>query len=412
MAAGIPEPLDGANGDKVGTFWVPNSVKPVEWIRSYAKNSYHDNIKTRPNYHLLTETTVTKVNFDSKKNAIGVSYAKNANVAASSVKAKKEVIVSAGGVMSAKVLQLSGIGDKRLLQSLNVPVVEDLPGVGLNFQDHGSARMTFRCKCTNCGTTKNFLLIALVEFGVPPIDQTNAELLYRTNRTGPWTVSVGNHLSYYSFPMLSPDKYLTQIAAARAADDTPYFPSDIHPDFLAGYKVQKKILLDSFSTNSSGVTENVRTLLSVQRPFSRGIVRITSANPFERPTVEWRTLSHPFDVTVLTEAARQMRRTFAHEAFRPYNQGEVQPGVNVQTDAQLETYFRANAQPTYYHCSSSCTMGKREHGGVVDSKLRVYGVKRLRVIDSSIIPLTPGSHLSNNVYAVAEKGAALVKEGI
>jgi choline dehydrogenase-like flavoprotein len=232
--------------------------------------------------------------------------------------------------------------------------------------------------------------------------------LYLHNRTGPFTIAFGGRLSFYPLPMIS-ENY-TAIIAAGAADTAPHLRTDIHPAVLAGWEQQKKLLLASFATNESAVHENVISLASIQKPLSRGFVEIVSSDPFDLPNVDWRTLSNPFDRDILLAGIRFVRRLLARPELAAWNAAETAPGTQVQADDELVSWIRQNMTPTFFHSSCSCAMGRREWGGVVDSRLRVYGVQGLRVVDASVFPLIPAAHLSASVYAVAERAADLIKE--
>ncbi|KAF8247677.1 glucose-methanol-choline oxidoreductase [Wilcoxina mikolae CBS 423.85] len=141
-ALGIPKPKDSTNGEAIGSYWAPNSLDPRGYTRSYSMSAYHDESVTRPNYHLLPEHIVTKILF-KEGTAVGVEFSTGKSAPLQTVTAKKEVILSAGGIHSARLLQHSGIGDKRLLTKFDIPVVVDLPGVGNNFQDHSGASLVY-----------------------------------------------------------------------------------------------------------------------------------------------------------------------------------------------------------------------------------------------------------------------------
>lgn len=205
--------------------------------------------------------------------------------------------------------------------------------------------------------------------------------------------------------MISPLNYKTQIQTALERDDTPYYRAGLQPEVLAGYNAQKKIMLRGFLTNETGVHENANGgLVSPQRPLSRGYVEITSADPFANVDLAWRTVSHPFDMTVAIEGTRFIRKVMVPAHFPAgVNPRELSPGASVSTDEQIAAHVRSVMTPTFFHTSCSAHMGPREFGGVVDSKLRVYGTKNLRVVDCSIIPMIPATHITNTVYAIAEK---------
>jgi choline dehydrogenase-like flavoprotein len=231
--------------------------------------------------------------------------------------------------------------------------------------------------------------------------------LYLHNRTGPFTIAFGGRLSFYPLPMIAPE--YESLLSASVHDDSTYLRSDLHPSLLAGFKEQKRILLASFATNESAVHENVITLASIQKPLSRGYVEIASADPFDLPAVDWRTLSNPFDRSILIAGMRFVRRLLMRPELAEWNAVETSPGPDVQSDDDLLVWIREQMTPTFFHASCSCAMGPRKWGGVVDAKLKVYGVQKLRVVDASVMPMIPATHLSNSVYAIAERAADLIK---
>lgn len=145
--AKMPEvdiPLDGAGGNN-GLSWNPSSVDPQKYWRSYARTGHYDNI-TRSNFEVLTMHKVRRIIFNGTT-ATGVQIIARSNGAnAFTVKARKEVILSAGSIHTPQLLQLSGVGPKALLEKAQIPLVVELPGVGQNFQDHGYVMVSFRCE--------------------------------------------------------------------------------------------------------------------------------------------------------------------------------------------------------------------------------------------------------------------------
>ncbi|KAI5804517.1 hypothetical protein EDC01DRAFT_760865 [Geopyxis carbonaria] len=398
-AMGIPMPRDGGM-NAIGAFFVPNSLDPKDNTRSYAKTAYHEVAAKRENYELVTGQVVTKILFNKHKKAIGVTYAPSAGSVPTKVSAKAEVILAAGAVMSAQLLQLSGIGDPRLLHKFGIPVISKLPGVGENFQDH--AGVTLGYNLTLAKDRDPAKLINNATYRDEMID------LYWKNRTGPYTVAQGNWASFLPLPMITPD-YASLLAAAAAQSPGAHLRPNTDPSVRRGYEAQKKILLRDFATNASAVDEQILSEASVQKPLSRGYVEITTTDPFVLPNLDWRTLSNPFDLAVLDAGVRFVRRVMAHPEAAVLQPHEYDPGPDATSPAQIEAYIRGAMTPTFLHASGTCAMGKREWGAVVDTKLRVYGVRGLRVVDASVIPLIPATHISNTVYAVAERAADLIK---
>lgn len=149
-------------------------------------------------------------------------------------------------------------------------------------------------------------------------------------------------------------------------------------------------------------------VLGLQHPYSRGSVRAASSSVFDAPVASPGFLSNPVDVQLLVEAVkftRTVRNTAAVQALSPV---EILPGADVTSDADIENFVRANAG-TLYHPAGSAKMGPRESGGVVDAELKVYGTSNLRVVDASVFPVLPATHIMTAVYGVAEKAADIIK---
>src|SRR5690606_19176192 len=122
----------------------------------------------------------------------------------------------------------------------------------------------------------------------------------------------------------------------------------------------------------------------------RGYLEITSSNPFDPVSLAWRTISHPFDLTVAIEGTRFIRKLMVPANFPDgITPRELSPGASVSTDEEIASRVKRTMTPSFYHTSCSAHMGPREFGGVVGAQLRVYGTKNLRVADSSIIPMIP-----------------------
>lgn len=148
--------------------------------------------------------------------------------------------------------------------------------------------------------------------------------------------------------------------------------------------------------------------MAIQHPFSRGFIEINSVDPFVQPTIDLRTASNPVDLELYVEALKFQRKVVQTPAIQALGPSEVRPGSDTVTDDEIRQYFRGSIS-TMFHPSGTSGMMPREIGGVVDSKLRVHGVKNLRVVDASIIPLIPASHLQSTVYAIAEKASDMIK---
>jgi choline dehydrogenase len=154
----ITTPKDPGDGNKEGVFWAPSSLEPSDQTRSYARRSHYDRVKSRSNYHILPENAVSKIIFKGKT-AVGAEYISTQSKRTGLVTARKEIILAAGSMHTPQILQLSGIGPKKLLDSLGIDVLVDSPGVGQNFQDNPTIYANFTCKADRTMTSSLQLLI-------------------------------------------------------------------------------------------------------------------------------------------------------------------------------------------------------------------------------------------------------------
>nr|XP_036580508.1 gmc oxidoreductase [Colletotrichum truncatum]KAF6788420.1 gmc oxidoreductase [Colletotrichum truncatum] len=390
---GIRNLRDGQGGDAAGGFFCPKTQRPVENTRSSARAAHYDQAAPRPNFKLAENAHVTRIVVEGGK-AVGVEYATSVTSKKITVRARKEIILSAGALHTPQILQLSGIGGAEKLASLNITPVVDLPAVGQNLQDHP-------------------LLVAVFGLNVP-LSSANltsnqsyaAEManLYRTQRVGPLANPGGEYILFL------PLSNITTKASGMAQEAYIQNPADLLSDapeeVQHGYTKQHELL-------TQGLTSDVMTplevfwndgtiVLGLEHPFSRGSVNIVSADPFTAPNIDPGYLTNPLDMAVLVEGIRFSRRIMATTAMAPTSAVEVLPGANVTSDADIELYIKQNLA-TFAHYAGTATMAAREMGGVVNSSFKVYGVENLRVVDASIIPLLPAAHTSSTVYALAEK---------
>lgn len=158
LSLGLPMPSDPTSGDKTGITWVPSSKDPANQTRSYARSAHYDRvISSRPNYHLLPLHSVSKLLVSDNKTLTGVEYVSRETGEIRTALATKEVILAAGTVHTPQVLQLSGIGPKALLDSLDIQTIKDLPGVGYNLQDHPAIYTQWNCKSSSTAKKNIFL---------------------------------------------------------------------------------------------------------------------------------------------------------------------------------------------------------------------------------------------------------------
>lgn len=368
--AGIPR-NDDANADtQEGAGYYQLTVK--NGLRQSAAVAYLHPAMSRPNLKVETRALARRVTLEGRK-ATGVEYAQDGRIV--TARARREVILAGGAINSPQLLQLSGIGDGRLLQSLGVQTVHDLPGVGENLQDHYVVGTTFRLKP-----------------GTPSINETSRGLPFVKE----------------AFKYVFQRKGLLTLSAAHIAAFVKSRPDLISPD------IQYHILpatVDTEKLASSGNMELEQapglTIAPCQvRPESRGWIRIKSADPTVYPAIQPNYLSDPLDREVIVAGLKWARKISSQPALQPYVQSELTPGEAAKTDADLLEYARNNGA-TIYHPVGTCQMG---HGtrAVVDPQLRVHGIEGLRVVDASIMPRLVSGNTNAPTIMIAEKASDMI----
>ena len=198
------------------------------------------------------------------------------------------------------------------------------------------------------------------------------------------------------------------IDAAAAVSPRAVLPKDIDSTLVAGYEAQASLTLDLYRSLHATVQEVAwaggnTVCVAMLKPLSRGTITINSTDATKPPTIDFRTFSHPIDFDVTVASLKKTREFMSSGPMRAIGAVEIVPGANITSDAEIEAAIRTFVTGTWQHPTSTCSMMPRELGGVVDPQLQVYGVKGLRIVDASIMPMIIGSHTSSTVYAVAEK---------
>lgn len=206
-----------------------------------------------------------------------------------------------------------------------------------------------------------------------------------------------------SLPLIAPETYKSILSkyTEKRSPAAAYLRPGVPSSFVKAYRKQRDLLLTSLATNDSAVDQGTSgRFKSLLRPFSRGYISIRSNSIWDEPILDPRTLSHPLDVEIMLAAVRWNRKLLNHpEVKSALNTVEIVPSPEDITDEQLITIIRNGMSPTGGH--PCCTLGM---GSVVDSKLKVKGLKGLRVVDSSAWPFVPGAHATQSTaYGFAEK---------
>lgn len=409
MKEGVEVQKEHADGHAYGLFWVPTSMEPMSYNRSFSGMGHWIKVPPRNNFHLLTEHKVLHVNFvkgmdTSLPHAKSVSIrARYGNGTTFRVKAKQEIILSAAAVRTPQILQLSGIGPKKLLDTAKIPVLVDLPGVGWNLQDHAFSTTIYNF--TNDVFPNPMTIDRNETF------RAEAMELWEKNRTGPYAFYVVSSAVFLPASTFFQNQTPSLISEIRAQAPAAYLPSDLPHELIAGYEKQRDILLSALETNTSAVLEHLfqgsaRGTVINLKPFSRGTITINSSSPTSEPIFDYRLLSNPIDLKIIVKMNQYMRQHYATSPIlAPLSPVEISPGVNVRSDEQVAEWLVNGGHLLASNGHSCCTaaMMPRSLGGVVDGELKVHGVRGLSVADNSIIPLIPGTHTQSTAYAIGEK---------
>ena len=417
---------DPLRGNAMGGYTSPSTIDPKTMTRSYAVSAYYAPAAGRPNLHLITEAMVQKIVLEHGKHggearATGVAYTKDSD--AYTVFARREVIMAAGVYQTPQLLELSGIGSKSLLEKHGIECVVDNPYVGENLQDHV---MTGVC--------------LEVADGIPTTDMIRdpnviswAMNLYQTEKTGPLSASFNSAsfmpvVDFLSAPGKDElngllDKHLTPENRANlpSQEDQDHYIRSVltSPDEGSVMTVLGSVQLHLEKTKPSevfGITDPANYtcfLVALQHPFSRGHVHIASGKATDKPEIDPKYFSHPLDAEIL---ARHVMYTKKIAATEPLKSLIKEGGKTLPEKLELDTVDAALGHCKQYlmtnnHPCSTCAMLPKEKGGVVDTELRVYGIKGLRVVDASVLPMVTLGNIQSSVYAVAERAADIIKAG-
>ncbi|KAH8671782.1 choline dehydrogenase-like protein [Tricladium varicosporioides] len=407
----IPMPQEGFS-DPIGAFWCPNDIDNATATRSHARIAYYDPVQNRTNLKLLTGTRVNRVLIENSYGGLeakGVQMVSKADGSVAEVYARKEVILAAGGVFTPHLLMLSGIGPKAVLAAANITVKKDTPAVGSNFQDHPALTMLYNL------SNQSFPNLNLYTTNATFLAEAEAE--YNATRTGPWSYGRGDAAAFLTLKMFSPN-YKNITARLAAQDPLAYLPDTYskHPQLLAGFKKQREMLINQFLGDNHAVGELPiqawgRATAALQKPLSRGTVVLNTTHPEAAPIVTWHALQNPIDSEVICDLVRWNRNHWARKELSQYNPIENAPGAQYQTNEEIiaGSITGGSLAPTFAHTSCGCPMMPEKLGGCVSDKLLVYGVQKLSIVDASIIPMIPATHLQATMYAIGEKAADLIK---
>ncbi|MDC3385669.1 choline dehydrogenase [Planktomarina sp.] len=299
------------------------------------------------------------------KRAVGVEVQRGSDVYI--VHARREVIIAASAINSPKLLMLSGIGPAAHIKETGINVIADRPGVGQNLQDH--LELYIQQACTQPITLfKYWNLFGKMRVGIE----------WLLNKSGP---GASNAFETCAF--------------LRSKPGVSY--PDIQYHFLP--------IAVRYDGQAAAEGHGFQAHVGLMRSASRGSIRLNSSNPEDKPKIVFNYMSQPQDWEDFRHCIRLTRSIFGQPAFDPFRGKEIQPGIDVQSDEELDTFISEHVESAYHPCGT-CKIGRPDDPmAVVDPECRVIGVDSLRVVDSSIFPRIPNGNLNGPSIMVGEKGA-------
>ncbi|KAG1692952.1 Glucose dehydrogenase [FAD, quinone] [Nymphon striatum] len=359
-------------------------------IRQSASRSFLQPIKRRTNLHVITKAFVEKVKINWLKRAEGIIM--NRRGRTHFIRAKKEVILSAGAVQTPQILMLSGIGPKDVLRKHNIQIHSQVPGVGRNLQDH-------LITVTPIFVKSNFALGVFDYVNIP-------SFLKYLRGTGPIASTPGDVIGYAKTKYSDTGFSDIQIDSIGAAIDNIFF--------RRSYGIKESIFKSYLNPSPKGFS--VSGIITVMlNPRSRGYITIKSSDPYEEPVINPRYLTDPYDVRVMIEGIKMAKKLINTP---PYKKIEARVVDNILppckkfplwSEDYLECFIRHLAV-TFYHPVGTCKMGSlKDPLTVVDPLLRVRGITGLRIADSSIMPTIPSGNTNAPAIMIGEKAADIIK---
>jgi len=364
--AGFPVNTDfnGPTQEGVGMYQVTHK----NGERFSAAKAYLTPNLSRPNLHVVTGAHTTRIVLQGKR-AVGVEYMQGGEL--KRIDADKEVLLCAGAIQSPQILMLSGIGPKAHLQSVGIPTLHDLPGVGQNFHDHVDVVQVVNAPGVTdlFGLSPKGILNALRGIGE-----------WRRQRSGMLTTNF-----------------------AEAGGFIKSQPDEATPDLQLHFVIGKLVDHGRKTVFGHGYSCHVCLL----RPNARGSVKLASKDPMDAPLIDPNFLGDRDDADRLVRGFKLMRHILGQPALAAFGGKESAASAKAKTDMEIEHFIRDHAD-TIYHPVGSCRMGSGLMD-VVDARLKVHGLHGLRVVDASIMPRVISGNTNAPVMVIGEKAADMIR---
>ncbi len=333
--------------------------------RHSAARAFLDPVRDRPNLTIMPETLTQRVLVENGR-AVGIEVEHKGRVR--ELRARREVVLSAGVIGSPQILMLSGIGDAEKLKSKGIAPVHHLPEVGRNFREHISAAVQYTSPTT-------------VPWGL-------------SWRTAPWMAwqalrYVFRRKGFFANNMLHAGGFI-KTDPKLSRPDVQFILMPTHRD----------------ATGRMGRGHGYALIAIVLRPESRGTVELASPDPSEAPLIDPNFLEKEEDLDTLVTGIKLARRMLEMPQWEPYRGEEIKPGPAVRSDEELRQFARDNFV-TVFHAVGTCRMGPGE-GAVVDPQLKVHGLEGLRVADASVMPTLIGGNTNAPAIMIGEKAADMI----
>ena len=366
---GIPRTDNFNTGDNNGVGYF--HVNQRRGVRLSTARAFLKPVLKRPNLKVETGVLVEKVLFEGRR-AVGVQYRRNGGT--HEARARGEVVLSAGAVGSPQLLQLSGVGPAEWLASHGIAPLLDRQGVGRNLQDHLQQRAIFRISGAETLNARYHSLFRRALMGLEYALFQTGPLTMAPSQLGIFTMSSGEH------ERANIEFHVQPLSLDRFGEPLHRFPA---------------------------ITVSACNL----RPTSRGTIRLRSADPADKPVIAPNYLSTPEDRRVAADAIRVTRRLMKQPALQPYRPEEYLPGPTVGDDDASLARAAGDIGTTIFHPIGTAKMGlPSDPLAVVDERLRVFGLERLRVVDASVMPTITSGNTNTPTIMIADKAASMIRE--
>ncbi|ESK92577.1 gmc oxidoreductase [Moniliophthora roreri MCA 2997] len=415
LKMGVPRSLAPCHGDPTGLYVALNTVDPETHTRTYAASAYFEPIATRSNLLVLTTAYVHRIMTENDGSgeirATGVEFSYGGEPAVHVARTNREVIVSAGALKSPQILELSGIGRPDVLSKIGVPVKVALDGVGENVQEHQYIGVTYEVKAG--ASTETYDLLRDEKEAAKQLElYAKAEGIYMSGIT--------------NFVFMSLHDYTSKADAMYEAEKARVIEGIRNNKYPPGLAEQYEIQLERLRNKRTGPEmavvpgflsapkppepgkQYLTIVAAVNHNFSRGTIHTASSDPLADPEMDPHYFEHDIDRQTFVALIQYIRRVTQTAPLSDFLGVELNPGPECDTDEKLAAWIPQGSGSTY-HTAGSLSMLPREKNGVVDTSLKVYGTKNIRVVDLSIVPLHFAAHSQATVYAIAEQAADIIR---